>query len=253
MRPNRPTTLGILSTVLLLCGVLAGAADDASAQRRRNQALCRDRSGRLVVASSCGRGTTPVNSTDLVGPQGPQGSAGRGVNDALAGGTTIRGAGGGMFAAPGALADPWVVFTPFFAVLPTPLTEDKVIIAQRTLRPACSASDNIVAGASDKSNDCLRTTQPLNGFVKNQRTKPGQFTNTTDNICTGTVAEPTAPAGYLCIYLVDAKDFAQVYADTVPSGTGGEGFQLSWISNGQDVNGNTSKSRLNYVWAYTAP
>jgi hypothetical protein len=248
-RSKRSATSGILLlalTATLFCTQTSIAYGD--------QVICvNNKSGKLAVRSKCKRGESKLSRESL---RGPQGLPGRGVNEALAGGTGVRGVAGGVFAAPGTSGDPWSVVESFNAVLPTPLTSDKVIIAQKDLRRLCRDSRNsstITFFLGNTANDCLRRTEPINATLFNQRDKTGQFSqNYTDNLCTGTSDAPTAPAGYLCIYLVDAQDFFLVHADTVPSGSGSDGFSLNWISAGSNNSG-IDKSRVSFTWAYTAP
>ncbi|MCO6429977.1 MAG: hypothetical protein J5J00_03885 [Deltaproteobacteria bacterium] len=223
------------------------------------QSICVNNSGKLVVRRKCKKGESKLNRNSLKGDRGDQGLPGRGVNEALTSGTSIRGAAAGVFAAPGDPSNPWSVSESFKFVLPEPITSDKIIVAQKPLRNFCRAAAN--AGIipdflpDGTTKDCLRTTTPLGTIpltTTNQFEKQGQFDGTNeDNVCTGTAEEPTAPAGYVCIYLTDAVDFHQVYADTVPTGSSDAGFSVNWVSRSFDAS--KIKTRMGFTWAYTAP
>src|SRR5438874_2735399 len=70
--------------------------------------------------------------------------------------------------------------------------------------------------------------------------------------CTGSVANPTAPAGKVCIYIAGGDNAADVAGYSVVPGTGGSpyGFKLHWVSTGA---GNSNNTFIDAVWAYTAP
>lgn len=249
---------GLIRSFLLVVGVSIVFGTETPKAFAQNQVICTSRSGKLFIRRSCKKGESKLNRNSLKGDSGPQGLPGRGVTEALASGTGIKGAAAGVFNAPGVgSADTWIVVESFNAVLPEPLTTDKVIISQKNLRTFCRHPDNdgtVFALNATVANDCLRTEQLLNGNIANQASKPGQFDqNATDNICNGTPENPTAPPGYLCIYLDAAKDFFLLYADTVPSGEGSQGFSVSWISVGNQATPGVDKSKISFTWAYTAP
>lgn len=70
--------------------------------------------------------------------------------------------------------------------------------------------------------------------------------------CTGTVDNPTAPAGKVCIYIAGGDNAEDVAGYSVVPGTGGSkyGFKLHWVSNGP---GSAQNTFIDAVWAYTAP
>jgi len=70
--------------------------------------------------------------------------------------------------------------------------------------------------------------------------------------CTGSVANPTAPAGKVCIYVAGGDNAEDVAGYSVVPGTGGSpyGFKLHWVSTGP---GNSQNTFIDAVWAYTAP
>jgi len=70
--------------------------------------------------------------------------------------------------------------------------------------------------------------------------------------CTGSVANPTAPAGKVCIYIAGGDNAADVAGYSVVPGSGGSpyGFKLHWVSTGPGTANNTF---IDAVWAYTAP
>lgn len=71
-----------------------------------------------------------------------------------------------------------------------------------------------------------------------------------DATCTGSFAEPTAPAGKLCIYLLSSNNISTVFADAwaEPSAQAMGMWRLLII----DTTGGLS-SELRGSWAYTAP
>jgi hypothetical protein len=70
--------------------------------------------------------------------------------------------------------------------------------------------------------------------------------------CTGTVANPTAPAGKVCIYIAGGDNADDVAGYSVVPGTGGSqfGFKLHWVSTGP---GSANNTFIDAVWAYHAP
>jgi len=70
--------------------------------------------------------------------------------------------------------------------------------------------------------------------------------------CTGSVANPTAPPGKVCIYIAGGDNAADVAGYSVVPGTGGSplGFKLHWVSTGP---GNSNNTFIDAVWAYHAP
>jgi hypothetical protein len=70
--------------------------------------------------------------------------------------------------------------------------------------------------------------------------------------CTGTVANPTAPAGKVCIYVAGGDNAEDVAGYSVVPGAGGSpyGFKLHWVSTGPGTAQNTF---IDAVWAYHAP
>jgi hypothetical protein len=80
----------------------------------------------------------------------------------------------------------------------------------------------------------------------------GQTAPTTTDMnagCTGTVANPTAPAGDVCIYVAGGDNALDLFGYSIVPGTGGSpyGFKLNWTS---PAAGDTY---IDAVWAYTAP
>ena len=67
--------------------------------------------------------------------------------------------------------------------------------------------------------------------------------------CNGTVANPTAPPGDVCIYVAGGDNAQDLFGYSIVPGTGGSpyGFKLNWTS---PVVGDTY---IDAVWAYTAP
>ena len=80
----------------------------------------------------------------------------------------------------------------------------------------------------------------------------GQLTPTTTDgpgPCTGTAAQPTAPAGKVCIYVLGSDNAVNLSGYAIAVGTGGSkyGFKLKWDAAG---NGDTY---VDAVWAYRYP
>jgi hypothetical protein len=71
-------------------------------------------------------------------------------------------------------------------------------------------------------------------------------------LCTGSVANPTAPVGKVCIYIAGGDNAADVAGYSVVPGSGGSqyGFKLHWVSTGPGTANNTF---IDAVWAYRAP
>jgi len=74
-------------------------------------------------------------------------------------------------------------------------------------------------------------------------------TTDTNAGCTGTVANPSAPAGDVCIYVTGGDNAADLFGYSVVPGTGGSayGFKLNFTSV------LAGDSYIDAVWAYTAP
>jgi hypothetical protein len=67
----------------------------------------------------------------------------------------------------------------------------------------------------------------------------------TDATCTGTVANPTAPAGKVCIYIYGATGMLQLEGGA-PTYLADRAFEITWLLDSDDV-------QLYATWAYTAP
>lgn len=74
-------------------------------------------------------------------------------------------------------------------------------------------------------------------------------TTDTNAGCTGSPANPTAPAGKVCIYVAGGDNAQDVNGYSVLPGTGASpyGFKLKWENPG------TGDTFIDAVWAYTAP
>jgi hypothetical protein len=85
------------------------------------------------------------------------------------------------------------------------------------------------------------------------QTQPGLSTGESGSpaACTGSVANPTAPAGKVCIYIAGGDNAEDVAGYSVVPGTGGSkyGFKLHWVSSGPGTANNTF---IDAVWAYHA-
>jgi hypothetical protein len=67
----------------------------------------------------------------------------------------------------------------------------------------------------------------------------------TDAACTGTVENPTAPAGKVCIYIYGAIGMLNLEGGA-PTYLADHGFEITWLLDSDDV-------YLYATWAYTAP
>ena len=78
---------------------------------------------------------------------------------------------------------------------------------------------------------------------------PDSTESTSDAVCTGTIALPTAPAGVVCIYVAGSGNAVELVGFSVLPGTGASkyGFKLGWVSQTSD------DTFVDAVWAYTAP
>jgi hypothetical protein len=84
------------------------------------------------------------------------------------------------------------------------------------------------------------------------QTQPLLGTASDNTTCTGTAANPTAPKGYVCIYIAGGDNAEDVNGYSVLPGTGSSkyGFKLHWVSTGAGTANNTF---IDATWAYTAP
>jgi hypothetical protein len=78
---------------------------------------------------------------------------------------------------------------------------------------------------------------------------PDSSEATSNSVCTGTLDVPTAPAGYVCIYVAGSANALELAGYSVRPGTGASkyGFKLKWVSTTDD------DSFVDAVWAYRAP
>ncbi len=130
-------------------------------------------------------------------------------------GTTIRGAVGGDFDAHTAAEIDWGVVASLPVPASAPLSDDHVFIN-------------------------------VSGWQQgNGQTQPD--TTDTDPGCTGSPANPTAPAGKVCVYVAGGDNANDVNGYSVLPGTGATplGFKVSWKSNA------TGDTFIDAVWAYT--
>jgi len=72
-------------------------------------------------------------------------------------------------------------------------------------------------------------------------------TTENDVLCTGTQDAPTAPAGLVCLYLVDALGVKDLLGLSLNSQLTDRGFRVGWSADG------TSDMYVEFSWAYTAP
>jgi hypothetical protein len=150
-------------------------------------------------------------------PKGPKGEAGASALSPVPSGKTIRGAVGGDFHA-------YDGFIRDFAVdvtLPIPAAN-------------ALGDDAVSVNVSGWQNDGGQTPPT---------------TTDTDPGCTGTPANPTAPAGKVCIYVSVADNAFDLGGCSVLQGAGVSpyGFQLRWNSTAE------GDTLVDGTWAYTAP
>lgn len=137
------------------------------------------------------------------------------VNFTVPSGKTIQGAVGGDFASETAGGD-WGVITSLPLKARNDLTDADVSVNVTTWTDAGGQTDPTTTDAN-----------------------PG---------CTGTVDNPTAPAGEVCIYVAGGDNAADLFGYSVEPGSGGSpyGFKLAWTS---PITGDTY---IDAVWAYHA-
>jgi hypothetical protein len=89
--------------------------------------------------------------------------------------------------------------------------------------------------------------KPANNLIQDTDVKVRGGADKTDFTgCTGTAANPTAPKGKVCIYLIGSGNATNIRGVTPVPGTGGSkyGFKLIWDT---PANGDTY---VDAVWAY---
>ncbi len=88
------------------------------------------------------------------------------------------------------------------------------------------------------------------GWVSGDTGQTQPTTTDTSAGCTGTPANPTAPAGKVCIYVAGGDNAEDLKGYSVLPGTSGSryGFKLHWVSTGV---GSANNTFIDAVWAYT--
>lgn len=219
---NTRTKISLLVGCLILSVSSTAIADKLCLQTTVNKKTFKV-TNRTVVAATCPKGYTAIADTSsFQGPAGAQGAAGaRGPSafDTIPSGTTVTG-----FMAHGEVArldDSVWVYASIPAKISTPLVDNKVII---------KANSVLLAGCG--SIDCLAMTDQVD-----------------NGLCTGTFENPTAPAGYVCIYLTDVplSISPQSLQGVGLINNAPQGFAVYYVTT---FNGYTS---LEGTWAYTAP
>jgi hypothetical protein len=164
------------------------------------------------------------------GPVGPIGPAGPSAADApVPGGKTIRGLWGGQYAPGGTGNDTFILTVGFPLRAPTPLTDATAQVGDGAAFGGVSAA--VAAAASDADEDPA---------------------------CAGSYADPTAPAGKLCLYvrdtrLANVKDgslHVQGAASDDAVGATARTLGLEVTFSAAVVN---TPVRAQGAWAYTAP
>lgn len=278
MRPimSRSVRLMFVGTAL---SAVSMASAPWSARAEKPQLACANGGGEIIVRTKCSRGERRVKLPDLItaaqpgpkgetGPVGPQGPAGpQGAHGATGevgarGATGARGADGvsgstGPTGAPG----PQGVTGPqgrqgergvsAFNVLPSGTTVFGVVggdfqasagdafsVLESLPAPAPQALRNIsviVKNNSVVNNDCSgRTCLSSEEF---------QYSV----LCSGSVENPTAPPGQLCIYPSVAVRAKEIKAVATPNDGSNFGFLVRWEALSSGL------TEFRGVWAYTAP
>jgi hypothetical protein len=224
------TLLGVIALVLALTAG-AGAASTiwvTGANVKNNSLTGADiRNGSLTQADlkvrSIGvtRLSTYVQSQLMKaatpGPAGPAGAAGASAYDTVPSGKTIHGVVG-------------------FGQTTTAGNEDMEIDQQLSMPAAAALKDSDVYVS-------------LSGMAAPGTGQIAPTTTDTNAGCTGTAQNPTAPAGKVCVYVVDGANAANVQGSGLGANGSPYGFKLSWQS--QTASG--GRSYVDAVYAYTAP
>jgi hypothetical protein len=159
----------------------------------------------------------PRGDAGPAGPKGDTGSAGLSATDPLPSGKTIHGVVGADFHAFDNSESDFGTDVTFPVPAPAGVSDDEVFVD--------------VSGWQDAGGQ----TQPT--------------TSDTDPGCTGSPADPTAPAGKVCIYVSGADHAFNLAGDSVLFGTGASpyGFKLKWDAS------ESGDTFVDATWAYTAP
>lgn len=217
-----PTALSVASAVSTAKRALSTAK---KADKRAKQAKAT--ADRALKASQQRGGQGPAGPQGATGPAGPAGAAG------AKGATGDRGPKGDQGERGPAGAAPTVV--------PSGETVRGTIGAQY---PSAAADREFAASAS------LPMPAPT-GLDDEHVQVDGSF-DETDDRCTGSAREPTAPAGYVCIYLYTAANARTITGAVWGNSIEGDqryGFQLGWFSS----EATTVRTWVLGNWAYTAP
>ena len=154
----------------------------------------------------------------LAGPVGPQGPRGLSGFSEIPQGTTIFGVLGADYHA-GTANSLWGTAASFQAIPPTTIQDEMVAISNNSI------VDNDCEGAS-----CLES---------------GELAWSSH--CTGSAVDPTAPAGWVCVYPTSNLNASDLRAVAIPGDNGRYGIFLRWKA------ANAGRSFFRAVWAYTAP
>ena len=157
----------------------------------------------------------PQGDRGLQGPQGSKGDTGTGVGDSLPSGLTVRGViGVGPVFVATSNQQGYDAFASFPAPMSQPISYKKIVIA---------------------SLDSQNCTGKCTNFMKDR-----------EGVCKGSTSNPTAPAGYVCIYPLQAANiFTQIIANRGIDAQFGFSIEV----------GSTDANQQSYfyaVWAATA-
>jgi len=199
--------------LVLIAGLVAVFTVPVAASAAPMQICENKATGVLTARGKCGAAFNRILLRSEL--QGSNGTDGANFYDVLPSGVTITGVIGGD----------WRVYHSF----PAPIG--------RTM----TSADVIVANTSVVNNDCGASQSCLSGTEAAAAAE-----------CTGTAAEPTAPAGKVCIYPVSQNNIEAASIDGLIRDATGEtttkGFVLDWT-----VTNAASDTYLTAIWAYTQP
>lgn len=192
--------------------------------------LSESRIKRLVI----GKGETgdrgPRGERGLPGAKGltgAKGATGLGAFDKIPASKTITGVIGGLITSTSSVAGDvaaWSKTESIAGVIPSGITSTEVIVAYNGLFTQCNSS------APNRARyNCMNAADSSEA-----------------SLCTGSVENPTAPRGKICIYVYSLSNAYNVEGKAAANTKAG--FELTWVS----VPTESATTDLRAVWAYTA-
>jgi Collagen triple helix repeat (20 copies) len=210
------------------------AASDVSA------ALLTSLRGRRGAAGPAG----PEGPSGLAGAQGPAGPAGPA-------GTTGAMGPQGPAGSQGPKGEPGEPGSSAFDFVPTGVTITGVVGMDTTVETTPGFDYGVLATLTMPDNVAITDDDVFVNIDSWQSLDGTQSAPTTDDAnagCDGTFADPTAPAGTVCVYVIFSDNAEQLRGYGIGSDTVGwsnAGFKLAWTSQ------RTGDSFVDAVWAYT--